>query len=86
MPSYEFLSRLFWACSDEAKRPGLNLDALYERMEETEQADASIAAAVTEELADPLAASQIAHEKQGFINGFRICSMMYDEVRKEESK
>lgn len=87
--SDEFLSRLFWSCSDEQPHyaSGLNLGELYERLDEAAQADkAFIAAAgdMSEETVSLLTNLLNVCEKQGFINGFRVCAAMFNDLKKPD--
>ncbi len=87
----EFLTRLYWACSDQNRhlKDGLNPGKLYERIEDTENADHafsdSLYATVSEinalsELEDLHINAYIAYEKQGFINGFRLGMLLREEI------
>ena len=87
--SDEFLSRLFWACSDEYPHyaSGLNLGELYERLDEAAQADkAFIAAAgdMSDGTVGLLTNLLNVCEKQGFINGFRVCAAMFNDLKKPD--
>ncbi len=88
----EFLRRLFAACSDEdgnAYRDGLNLSELYERIEDTAEAEQDFCEAHKKAGLIPDAENDTfnaayaafrAYELQGFINGFRLCARLGREL------
>ena len=90
--SVEFLKRLYWPCAespDNGFAEGLNLSELYERIEDTKQADKAFTATVEStglnvlqksELEDACIAVSDAYELQGFINGFRLCAQLGREL------
>lgn len=96
--NYEFLKRLFTACSDEEDgkyMDGLNLSELYERLEDVATAThffyeatekAALAHAVEDDLAGAAFDLDHAYELQGFVNGFRLCARMGRELYGEEDQ
>ena len=90
---YEFLKRLFMAYAEESLtffHTGLNLCELREQIEDTSATDKEfrdimhkhdIPAALADELSSAMFNSCDAYELQGFINGFRLCAMLIDELR-----
>ena len=86
---YEFLKRLYRACSpDIAVDPG-GLDALFDRLPSANDAHKRFAERLeqaqlpTSEMSglEDLAAKEcLAYEEQGFINGFRIGFMLAQEL------
>lgn len=90
--NYEFLKRLFTACSDEEGghyADGLNLPELYKRMDEVGVAvqrlgEAKDEAGLTLEMADVIHSAAyelaLAYEWLGFVNGFRLCAQLRREL------
>lgn len=89
---YEVLRKLFCLCSetpDNGFEEGLNLSELYERIVEIEEMDnafdrvlrgCQMEADKRRELDEVCAADCNAYELQGFINGFRICALLREEL------
>ena len=95
--NYEFLSRLYYACTDENEMlgAGLNLSELYEQLGEVETAEQAfneklerlpVSEQEQEEVYDLQVELYRAYEKQGFINGFRIAMMMGQELLRKEAQ
>lgn len=93
--NYEFLSRLYWACTDmeQGLCDGLNLSELYQHMEESKSASDALDEYMERYSADEQNAVHSlnfnicnAYEKQGFINGFRIAMMMGQELLRKEAR
>ena len=92
--SYEFLKRLFMAYAEDGVTffpAGLNMSELREQIEDTSATDKefmdilhrnNVPDTLADELANARFASCDAYELQGFINGFRLCAMLIDELRR----
>ncbi len=90
--STEFLRRLFAACSDDGGngwQDGLNLSELYERIEDTAEAERVLGEACEKARPAPDVDADIfsaaysffsAYERQGFINSFRLCARLGREL------
>lgn len=86
----DFLTRLYWAATDEEGYygDGLNLGELYERTEEekgyrerfSELLDRLALGQEEDEIMDAYTGGCIANEKQGFINGFRLGMKLAQEA------
>lgn len=87
----EFLSRLYYACSDESPHyeSGDNLGELYQRMADVDTSDrlctdqlnkAKLDADTRETLENCFNVACWTYEQQGFINGFRLGLMLAREL------
>lgn len=87
----EFLSRLYYACSDESPHyeNGDNLGELYQRMADVDTADrlctdqlnkAKLDTDTRETLENCFNVACWTYEQQGFINGFRLGLMLAREL------
>ena len=87
----EFLSRLYYACSDESSyyESGDNLGELYQRIADVDTADhlfsdklgsAKLSADDRETLENCFNVACWSYEQQGFINGFRLGLMLAREL------
>jgi len=94
--SIEFLKRLYWACTDENRHAAdeRNLNEMYQRIADTGTADQAFREACEKANLDPDAKESIssasvkaidAYEQQGFINGFRLCTRLVQELSAKES-
>lgn len=95
--NYEFLKRLFTACSDEEGKyaDGTNLAELYERLEDVAVAIQHFNEVLDRAASGPAAGDAVmsaayeianASELQGFVNGFRLCARMRRELLGEEAR
>lgn len=92
----EFLKRLFTSCSEETGngyRDGLNLSELYNRIEETAEAErkfsearskANLPPSIEDSIGTAAYAAIRASEMQGFVNGFRLCAQLGRELGRME--
>ena len=87
--NYEFLKRLYRACSPDIAVDPSGLDALFKRLPSANDAHKRFAERLeqtklpTSELSglEDLAAEEcLAYEEQGFINGFRLGFMLAQEL------
>lgn len=91
----EFLSRLYWACSDEDMHldDGMNLGEMYERTDSATAAydqfstvanELNISNVEKDMLGKLRYEACVAYEQQGFINGFRLGMKLAMEIGGEK--